>query len=107
MAGVFNKTARQFNLKALTKSGHRALVRVAPGFNSVPDDIWKHFVEDEYVLSLKKNGSISFGPEADDLELERDPDTKVKSRLDPVPGVKKVESEEDAKSSDSTKSTKK
>lgn len=96
MAGVLNHTARQFNLKVMTPTGHRALVLVAPGFNSVPDELWKYFEKDDYVLSLKKNKSLSFGTDIDDLQLERDPDTKVKARLDPIPGA--VKTDETAKS---------
>lgn len=93
MAGILNRTARQFNLKAI-KDGHRAVIRVAPGFNVVPDEHWKVFVDgrkvDPYVAELKKKGFIDFGSSIDDLELEQEPDTKAKSKLEPVAKLKEA-----------------
>jgi len=85
MAGILNKTARQFNLKTCTKKGHRATVRVAPGFNIVNDEHWAHFKDDKYVAQLKKENKIDFGDHIDDLELERDADTVSKSKVVPTP----------------------
>lgn len=85
MAGILNNTARQFNLKTCTKDGHRATVRVAPGFNVVNDDHWQHFKGNEYVAELKEKGKIDFGDHIDDLELERDADTVSKSKVVPTP----------------------
>lgn len=86
MAGVINKTARQFNLKAF-KNGKLVTVRIAPGFNVIDDNHWSAFVSKEgsktvvnpYVKTLKSEGQIDFGPKVDDQELEQDPDTKAKS----------------------------
>ena len=95
MAGIMNKTARQFNLKCIGANGNRVTVRIAPGFNVVEDAHWNEFVSkdgkkvDPYVASLKKVGSIDFGPKVDDLELERAPDTKAKSKSTPAPKPKK------------------
>lgn len=93
MAGIMNKTARQFNLKTVTKEGRRVVVRVAPGFNVVDDDHWSAFVPksgkaDPYVADLKKNGFIDYGKAMDDMELEKDPDTKAKSKSEPLPKKK-------------------
>ena len=91
MAGIVNKTARQFNLKCLGKTGNRVTVRVAPGFNVVEDAHWEAFVSkdgktvDPYVAELQKKGHLEFGDKVDDLELEQDPDTKAKSKSTPVP----------------------
>ncbi len=88
MAGIMNNTARQFNLKCMGAKGHRVTVRVAPGFNVVDDEHWKHFIKpkvDPYVAELKKLGKIDFGTKMDDMELERDPDTKAKSKSTPPP----------------------
>ena len=91
MAGILNRTARQFNLKAIS-NGHRAVVRVAPGFNVVPDEHWKVFVDgkkvDPYVADLKKQGLIDFGSKIDDMELDQEPDTKVKSKIEPIAKLK-------------------
>lgn len=85
MAGIMNNTARQYNLKCIAKSGYRVVVRVAPGFNVVDDEHWVHLKNDPYVKSLKKEGSIDFGTKQDDLVLEKDPDTKAKSKMTPPP----------------------
>ena len=92
MAGILNRTARQYNLKTITPQGHRALVRVAPGFNVIPDEHWKHFVDgkrvDPFVATLKKEGKIEFGPNIDDMELDHEPDTRVKSKVEPIAKLK-------------------
>ena len=80
MAGIINKTARQYNLKCVDKKGRRVTVRIAPGFNVVDDDHWKAFKTDTYALGLKKKGLIDFGKKWDDEELERDSDTLSKSK---------------------------
>lgn len=107
MAGVMNKTARQFNLKCMGKNGHKVSVRIAPGFNSVDDQHWEYFIKpkvDPYVAELKAQNLIDFGDEMDDLELERDPDTKSKSKSTPPP----LDNEElDAKKSKSKSKSKK
>lgn len=86
MAGVLNKTARQFNLKTIA-GGIRYVVRLAPGFNVVEDAHWTPFVKDAYVAELVKKGDISFGTKEDDMELEEETSTgtKSKSKADPVP----------------------
>ena len=95
MAGIINKTARQFNLKCIGKNDNRVTVRVAPGFNVVEDKHWEEFVSkdgktvDPYVTYLKEQGYIEFGSKADDLELEQDPDTKAKSKSTPAPKAAK------------------
>lgn len=93
MAGVLNKTARQYNLKCMSENGHRVTVRIAPGFNAVDDDHWSHFFRgegkkrktDPYLQSLVDENKIYFGEEYDEMELERDPDTKSKSKATPPP----------------------
>lgn len=88
MAGVMNKTARQYNLKCVGVNGHRVCVRLAPGFNVVNDEHWNPFIKpevDPYVAELKEKGLIHFGDKMDDLELEREPDTKCKSKATPPP----------------------
>ena len=93
MAGIMNNTARQYNLKCVSKQGQRVTVRVAPGFNVVDDEHWKHFKGDPYVKILKDEGKIDFGKAMNDLQLERDPDTKAKSKAVVVPGAKNKEEE--------------
>lgn len=95
MAGVFNKTARQFNLKTIGKNGHRVVVRVVPGFNVVDDAHWEHFVSkdgktvDAYVAELKKKGQLDFGATEDEKELESEaPKSKSKSTAPPKPAKK-------------------
>ena len=92
MAGVLNRTARQFNLKTVGKNGNRITIRIAPGFNAVNDDHWKAFVDgkkvDTYVKSLKLKGELDFGTDMDDLEMESDPDTKSKSKSVPITTLK-------------------
>lgn len=90
MSGIINNTARQFNLKCVGKSGaSRVVVRLAPGFNVVSDEHWSEFVRtghvDPYVKELKEKKLIDFGKSIDDLLLERDPDTKSKSKSEPLP----------------------
>ena len=99
MAGIMNKTARQYNLKCIDKKGRRVTVRLAPGFNVVDDEHWRAFVKgkkvDPYVKELKAEGSIDFGQAMDDLELEQDPDTKSKSKAEnPPPTSPNEDSEE-------------
>lgn len=89
MAGVINKTARQFNLKCLNKEGSVVIIRLAPGFNIVNDDHWSAFVPkegtvDKYVNYLETKGFIEFGSKQDDLELEQDGDTTTKSSVVPI-----------------------
>ncbi len=92
MAGIINHTARQFNLKCIGANKNRTIVRVAPGFNVVDDEHWKQFVNgkkvDPFVAELKKLGQIEFGPAVDDLELEQAPDTKAKSKSEPLAKLK-------------------
>lgn len=97
MAGILNNTARQYNLKCVRKSdGARVTVRVAPGFNVVDDDHWGAFVPkdkkdmDPYVAQLQKEGKLEFGTDkVEDMEMEKDPDTKSKSKVAPKPTEKK------------------
>lgn len=90
MAGVLNKTARQFNLKCMDKNGHRVVVRLVPGLNDVKDNHWKVFIEtkDPYVAGLKKDNLITYGKSVDDELLERDP-TKSQSKTTQVVKGKK------------------
>lgn len=82
MAGVLNKTARQFNVRAVcSKTKARVTVRLAPGFNVIPDEVWAIAKADKYVVGLKKDNHIDFGKEFDDMELERDADTKAKVKV--------------------------
>ena len=85
MAGIMNKTARQFNIKVMDKKGHRVTVRIAPGFNVVDDNHWAPCKNDPYVKGLKDQGKIDFGKAMDDMELDADPDTKSKSKSTPPP----------------------
>ena len=95
MAGILNKTARQFNLKCIGANGNRVTVRVAPGFNVMEDKHWEEFLAsgtgkskremDPYVKSLQEKGDLEFGSKVDDMIMERDPDTKAKSKSEPTP----------------------
>lgn len=95
MAGVTNKTQRQFNLKTIGKNGHRVTVRVVPGFNVVDDRHWEEFVSkdgktvDPYVAKLKKEGKLDFGKDEDDKELEEEKPVRAKSKSQAVPKAKK------------------
>lgn len=95
MAGVTNNTQRQFNLKTIGKNGNRVTVRVVPGFNVVDDKHWEEFVSadgktvDAYVAKLKKEGSLVFGKDQDDKELESEaPKSKSKSAKVPKTAAK-------------------
>lgn len=94
MAGVTNYTARQYNLKCISKGGNRVTVRIAPGFNVVDDAIWNEFVSKDgkkinpYVAELKADNKLSFGPADDDKEFEQDGDTKCKVKSVPMPKAK-------------------
>ncbi len=94
MAGVTNRTARQFNLKTIGKNGNRVTVRIVPGFNVVDDKHWEEFVAkdgkaDPYVAKLKEEGSLEFGKGEDDKELESEvPKSKSKSTAMPKPAKK-------------------
>lgn len=92
MAGIINRTERQFNLKCIGANKNRTIIRVAPGFNIVDDEHWKHFVNgkkvDPFVAELKKQGLIDFGASIDDLELEQESVTKTKSKSEPLAKLK-------------------
>lgn len=90
MAGVTNKTERQYNLKTIGKNGNRVTVRVVPGFNVVDDKHWEEFVSkdgknvDAYVAQLQKEGKLVFGKDEDEKELESEaPKAKSKSQATP------------------------
>lgn len=85
MAGIMNKTARQYNLKCIDKNGRRVTVRIAPGFNVVNDDHWGPFKTDKYVTDLRKKDLIDFGKKFDDMEMDQDPDTVAKSKAVTIP----------------------
>lgn len=95
MAGVVNKTQRQFNLKTIGKNGNRVTVRVVPGFNVVEDKHWEEFVSkdgknvDAYVAQLKQEGKLSFGKEEDDKEFDEEKPVKAKSKSQAIPKAKK------------------
>lgn len=95
MAGVTNKTQRQFNLKTIGKNGNRVTVRVVPGFNVVEDKHWEEFVSkdgknvDPYVAQLKQEGKLSFGKDEDDKELDEEKPVKAKSKSQTMPKAKK------------------
>lgn len=97
MAGVVNNTQRQFNLKTIGKNGNRVTVRVVPGFNVVDDKHWEEFVSadgktvDAYVAKLKKEGSLAFGKDQDDKQLESEV-PKSKSKSAKVPKAAKTSS---------------
>lgn len=104
MAGVLNKTARQFNLKCISPKNQRITVRVVPGFNIVDDEYWSAFVRpasnkgekdyiDPYVAELAKNNMIAFGEEIDDMELDTEPVAKTKSKSEEVKKETKSEKE--------------
>lgn len=84
MAGIMNNTARQYNLKCMTKEGHRAVVRLCPGFNIVDDDIWAAFVPkdgknvDPYVKGLIDEGVIG------SKKLKGAPENKAKAKSEPM-----------------------
>jgi len=91
MAGIFNRTARQYNLKGCSKKGHRVTIRVAPGFNVVDDEHWEAFVDKEkgeilspFVKELHEKGDLRFGEREDNMELEQDADTVSKSKSVPI-----------------------
>lgn len=102
MAGVKNNTAKQFNIKVMTKAtkdrpAQRVKVMIAPGFNVFVDEHWNAVKNDEYVKSLKDQGLIEFGARVEDLILDMDPMTKAKSKMEPAPtkGKKKKALEEE------------
>jgi len=94
MAGVTNNTERQLNLKTIGKNGNRVTVRVVPGFNVVDDKHWDEFVSkegkvlDAYVSELKVKGSLVFGKQEDDKELDEEKPTVAKSKSQTMPKPK-------------------
>jgi uncharacterized protein (DUF2252 family) len=94
MAGVTNKTERQYNLKTIGKNGNRVTVRLVPGFNVVDDKHWVEFVSKEgkvlnaYVSELNQKGKLDFGKGEDDKELESEA-PKSKSKSQAMPKAKK------------------
>ncbi len=84
MAGINNKTARQYNLKCIANK-KRHLVRIAPGLNEVDDIAWAPFKTDAYTKGLKEEGLIDFGKKVDDMLVTQDPDTKSKSKVQSLP----------------------
>ena len=88
MAGVNNKTARQFNLKAIAE-GHHITVRLKPGFNVVDDEAWDHMKKCDYVKGLKKDKLIDFGNEQDDKELDADSSQEAVTKINKAPAKKK------------------
>lgn len=83
MAGVFNKTQRQFNLKLLSPSGSRLTVRLVPGMNEVDDKVWSQFLDplDPQLERLKKQRLIDFGQKQDAKLVDEDfEDEVVKSK---------------------------
>jgi hypothetical protein len=78
---VLNTTARQYNLKTVS-DGHRITVRMIPGHNEVPKDVWSKFDNDPYVVELKKENKLDWGKDIEDSVFEKDVKTvesKVKS----------------------------
>lgn len=99
MAGIINTTARQYNIKAVSASGHYVTVRLAPGYSEVVDKHWKHCKDSPFVKELIKAGKIQAGPSIDDLLLDRKPDTIAKSKMErkKAPSGIKSETEVQAK----------
>ena len=85
MAGVMNRTARQFNVKCMVEKKQRVVVRIAPGFNKIDDDHWNLCKDDPYVLLLKEKGDISFGPAEDKMAKIQPGDTVAKTKLENIP----------------------
>ncbi len=88
MAGVLNKTARQFNLKAITNGKH-VTVRLKPGFNTVDDKAWDCVKTCDYVKSLKEEGHLDFGKKQDDKELDAEPGQEAATKINKAPVKKK------------------
>ena len=94
--GVHNRTARQFNIRAVcAKTNRKVTVRIAPGFNVVDGEHWKVCAADAYVKELKKTNQIDFGSKVDDEILEKDADTKSKSKSEQLPGNAKGDKDGD------------
>ncbi len=88
MAGVNNKTARQFNLKAINEGKH-ITIRLKPGFNTVDDKAWDHMKKCDYVKGLKEDGLIDFGKKQDDKELDAEPGQEAVTKINKAPAKKK------------------
>lgn len=103
MAGVTNNVEKQFNLKHIVEGQHYT-VRLKPGFNIVPDEIWEHFEGCDYVKDLAKQKLISFGSEEDEMELDADESAEAETKVakSPYEGKKKT-----TKNTTRKKSTKK
>jgi len=90
MAGVYNNSARIFNVREFAKpvkgkkTGNIITVRIAPKFNVFPDEHWNAVKGGKFVQSLVKSGDIEYGEKVDDLELEGDPETNSVSSSIPV-----------------------
>lgn len=91
MAGVFNKTQRQYNLKLLAPNGSRITIRLVPGMNEVDDKVWQQFLEpmNDQLARLKKQRFIDFGEKQDAKLVDADFDedvTKSKVKSETKPG---------------------
>ncbi len=76
MAGVLNKTARPYYIKAQDKkTAVRTKVSIYPGLNEVDDKHWNLVKGCKFVKDLAAADKIAFGNTVDDLLLERAPDT--------------------------------
>lgn len=89
MAGVLNKSARQFNLNvyhAETKS--KVKVRLAPGLNEVPDETWAKFKGNAFLNDRIKRGEIEHGKAVDEMLAKQGAATVLKSKVTPDPKPK-------------------
>lgn len=90
MSGVINTTQRLIVLRCIRKSNKSKGVKIrlplAPGLNSVDDEIWDLFSKDDTTKQFIKDGWLKDGDEADDLELEQSPEVKLPVDETPVDG---------------------
>lgn len=83
MAGVLNKSKRQYNLKVFTKKGHRAVLRLVPGLNFVDDETWNLFKNDPYVNSLIDEDIILSNKKSNE-DVKTKKATVPKSKVEPL-----------------------
>lgn len=88
MAGILNTTARQFNLKVCVDRRITTL-RIAPGMNRVPDDMWGRFKGNHFVNEQIKKGSLKIGKTVDEEVEKKGADTELKSSEKPLDAPQK------------------
>lgn len=93
MAGVLNKTARQYNLKVSGGKGMPVVkIFLKPGFNVVPDVHWSKALKEPYVQALMEEDKIVAGKSVKspkEIQAEHRAEVHEKHRVAPKKGGSK------------------